>query len=268
MGYQGIPRIYPNLNPAAAIPVDREQVFHLHSFADNYRMNRGREHGQYVPNARFVFVTMMNGEMLLHPRFRHPALSEGKPVLYAGEASFNNGKLDWWSNGSGNYRPDAAHAAQAGMPMEDFIPTRRYSRGLSAGEVIRDTQRAQRRSSHHGSGAHDERSEVYDGDLESKSRRRNSIPILSARHDETNGARKVSAADDCKTKWPWSRCAAGLQSLCFRTENGCTAGLQTLRAGAKKGCSAGISSIESNHRVRHNAGTASVQTACYTAKAG
>ena len=129
MGYQGIPRIYPNLNPAAAIPVDREQVFHLHSFADNYRMNRGREHGQYVPNSRFVFVTMMNGEMLLHPRFRHPALSEGKPVLYAGEASFNNGKLDWWSNGSGNYRPDAAHAAQAGMPMEDFYPYEEILKG-------------------------------------------------------------------------------------------------------------------------------------------
>lgn len=129
MGYQGIPRIYPNLNPAAAIPVDREQVFHLHSFADNYRMNRGREHGQYVPNSRFVFVTMMNGEMLLHPRFRHPALSEGKPVLYAGEASFNNGKLDWWSNGSGNYRPDAAHAVQAGMPMEDFYPYEEILKG-------------------------------------------------------------------------------------------------------------------------------------------
>jgi len=129
MGYQGIPKIYPNLNPAAAIPVDREQIFHLHSFANNYRMNRGREHGQYVPNSRYVFVTMMNGETLLHPRFRHPAISEGKPVLYAGEASFNNGKLDWWSNGSGNYRPDPAHALQAGMPMDQFYPYEEILKG-------------------------------------------------------------------------------------------------------------------------------------------
>ena len=120
MSYRGIPKIYPNLNPAAAIPVDREQVFHLRSFADSYRMSRGSEHGQYVPNSRFVFVTMPRGETLLHPRYRHPALSEGKPVLYAGEASFNNGRLEWWSNGSGNYRPDANHAAQAGLPMDNF----------------------------------------------------------------------------------------------------------------------------------------------------
>jgi hypothetical protein len=120
MSYQGTPKIYPNLNPAAAIPVDREQIFRLRSFADNYRMTRGSENGQYVPNSRFVFVTMPRGEMLLHPRYRHPALSEGKPVLYAGEASFNNGRLEWWSNGSGNYRPDVGHAVQAGLPLDQF----------------------------------------------------------------------------------------------------------------------------------------------------
>jgi hypothetical protein len=120
MNYHGIPKIYPNLNPAAAIPVDRDQIFRMRSFADNYRMSRGKEHGQYVPNSRFVFVTMPTGETLLHPRYRHPVLAEGKPVLYAGEASFNNGRLEWWSNGSGNYRPDVGHAAQAGLPMDQF----------------------------------------------------------------------------------------------------------------------------------------------------
>jgi hypothetical protein len=113
MANYGIPKIYPNLNPAAAIPIDRDQIFRLRSFAENYRMSRGREHGQYVPNSRYVFVTMMNGEMLIHPRYRNPALAEGKPVLSAGEASFNNGRLEWWSNDSGNYRPDAGHASQA-----------------------------------------------------------------------------------------------------------------------------------------------------------
>jgi len=120
MGYNRTPKIFPNLNPAAAIPIDRNQVFHLHSFAGNYRMYRGKEHGQYVPNSRFVFVTTGDGALLMHQSFRHPALAEGKPVMYAGEANFNNGKLEWWSNGSGNYRPDIDHAEQAGLPMEQF----------------------------------------------------------------------------------------------------------------------------------------------------
>jgi hypothetical protein len=59
-------------------------------------------------------------ETLLHQRYRHSALAQGKPVLYAGDANFNNGKLEWWSNGSGNYRPDADHAAQSGLPMNQF----------------------------------------------------------------------------------------------------------------------------------------------------
>jgi hypothetical protein len=118
----GQPKIYPNLNPSAAVPVNRDQIFSLRGFADNYRMSRGKEHGHYVPNSRFVFVTMTNGQTLLHQRYRHPVLSEGKPVLYAGEAFFNNGKLQWWSNGSGNYRPDPDHATQAGLPVEQFYP--------------------------------------------------------------------------------------------------------------------------------------------------
>lgn len=130
MSYLGQPKIYPNLNPAAAIPVDREQIFSLRNFADNYRMSRGKQHGHYVPNSRFSFVTMMSGETLMHQRYRHPALSEGKAVLYAGEAHFNNGRLEWWSNGSGNYRPDAAHAAQAGLPMDQFYPFDEVLKGM------------------------------------------------------------------------------------------------------------------------------------------
>jgi hypothetical protein len=116
----GQPRIYPNLNPSAAVPVDRDQIFKLRSFADIYRMGRGKEHGQYVPNARFTFVKLTSGETLMHQRFKHPVLAEGHPVLYAGEAYFDNGRLRWWSNGSGNYRPDPDHAAQAGLPMDQF----------------------------------------------------------------------------------------------------------------------------------------------------
>lgn len=116
----GIPKLYPNLNPAAAIPVDRDQVFHVREFFDQFRMTRGREHGQYVPNSKYIFVRSSGGDLMMHPQYRHPAIASGKPVLYAGEAYFNNGRLEWWSNGSGNYRPDSGHAEQAGLPIESF----------------------------------------------------------------------------------------------------------------------------------------------------
>jgi len=116
----GQPKIYPNLNAAAAIPVDPAEIFRLHTFFDNYRITRGRQHGQLVANSKYIFCRMMTGELLLHPTYRHPAIAAGRPVLYAGEAYFDNGKLEWWSNGSGNYRPDAEHAEQAELPMDRF----------------------------------------------------------------------------------------------------------------------------------------------------
>jgi len=116
----GQPKIYPNLNAAAAIPVDTGQIFHLRSFFDNYRVTRGNQHGLLVANSKYIFCRMMTGELLMHPTYRHPAIAAGKPVLYAGEAYFDNGKLEWWSNGSGNYRPDAEHALQAELPMDRF----------------------------------------------------------------------------------------------------------------------------------------------------
>jgi hypothetical protein len=125
----GQPRIYPNLNPAAAIPVDRNQIFRLNSFFDSYRLHRGKERSSYVPNQRYVFVRTSSGETLMHPHFRHPALAEGRPVLYAGEAQFENGRLQWWSNGSGNYRPGADHAAQAGLPMDQFYTFEQVLKG-------------------------------------------------------------------------------------------------------------------------------------------
>lgn len=125
----GQPKIYPNLNPSAAIPVERDEVFRLHDFFGNYRMQRGSEHGAYVPNSKYIFVRTTTGETLLHTRFRHPALAQGRPVLYAGEASFNNGQLEWWSNGSGNYRPDYEHAEQAELPMERFYTFEQILKG-------------------------------------------------------------------------------------------------------------------------------------------
>jgi hypothetical protein len=125
----GQPKIYPNLNPAAAVPVDRDQILRLESFFDQYRLHRGKQHGQLVPNSRYIFVRMADGDTLMHPVYRHPALAEGRPVHYAGEVHFDNGRLLWWSNGSGNYRPDAEHAEQAGLPIDRFFPWDQVMKG-------------------------------------------------------------------------------------------------------------------------------------------
>jgi len=120
----GQPKFYPNLNPAAAaLKADPAEFMHLHSTFDQsyYHIRRGSDHGLLVPNTKYIFVRTMDGEVIMHQRYRHPVLAQGRPVMYAGEAYFNNGKLDWWSNGSGNYRPDADHAEQAQLPMERFF---------------------------------------------------------------------------------------------------------------------------------------------------
>ncbi len=129
-GSAGALKLYPNLNPAAALPVDPEEIFKLHSFLGHYRLQRGSQLGQYVPNLKYVFVQLASGELLLHPHHRHPAIARGKPVLYAGEACFDNGALQWWSNGSGNYRPDADHAEQADLPMERFYTFEEILKGV------------------------------------------------------------------------------------------------------------------------------------------
>lgn len=128
----GQPKFYPNLNPAAAaLKVDPTEFMHLQSGFDQsfYRMRRGGDHGLLVPNTKYIFVRTMDGDTVMHPRYRHPVLAQGRPVLYAGEAYFNNGKLDWWSNGSGNYRPDSDHAEQARLPMERFFTYEQVLKG-------------------------------------------------------------------------------------------------------------------------------------------
>ena len=128
----GQPKFYPNLNPAAAaLKVDPTEFMRLESSFDesHYRMKRGGDHGLLVPNTKFIFVRTMDGEVVMHQRYRHPVLAQGRPVLYAGEAYFNNGKLDWWSNGSGNYRPDPDHAEQARLPMERFFTYEQVLKG-------------------------------------------------------------------------------------------------------------------------------------------
>lgn len=122
-------KYFPNLHPGATEPVNPSNLFRLNSFADQYRLHRVNSHAVNVPNQQYNFVRTREGEMLLHNRYRHPSIAEGKQVLYAGEIFFNNGKLQWWSNGSGHYQPAADDAGQANLPMENFYSYQQIIKG-------------------------------------------------------------------------------------------------------------------------------------------
>ena len=122
-------KFYPNLHPGAIEPVNPTNIFRLNSFADQYRLHQVNSHGVNVPNQQYNFVRTREGEMLLHNRYRHPSIAEGKQVLYAGEIFFNNGKLQWWSNGSGHYQPSADDATQANLPMDQFYSYQQIIKG-------------------------------------------------------------------------------------------------------------------------------------------
>jgi hypothetical protein len=122
-------RFFPNLHPGAVEAVNPSNIFRLNSFADQYRLHRRDTHGVNVPNQQYNFVRTREGEMLLHNRYRHPSIAEGKHVLYAGEVFFNNGRLQWWSNGSGHYQPGAEDAAQASLPMDRFYSYQQIIKG-------------------------------------------------------------------------------------------------------------------------------------------
>ncbi len=122
-------KLYPNLHPGAIEPVDPNNVFRLSNFAGQYRLHRQHSHGVNVPNQQYNFVRTRDGEMLLHNRYRHPSIAEGKQVLYAGEIFFNNGTLQWWSNGSGHYQPYVEDAGQANLPMDHFYSYQQIIKG-------------------------------------------------------------------------------------------------------------------------------------------
>jgi hypothetical protein len=122
-------KVYPNLHPGAVERVEPGNVFRLENFTDQYRLRKTDSHGVYVPNQQYNFVRTVEGQMLLHNRYRHPSIAEGRQVLYAGEVFFNNGKLEWWSNGSGHYQPDADDAAQATLPLNNFYTYQQVIKG-------------------------------------------------------------------------------------------------------------------------------------------
>jgi hypothetical protein len=122
-------KFFPNLHPGAVESVNPGSVFRLNSFADQYRLHRQNSHSVNVPNQQYNFVRTREGDMLLHNRYRHPSIAEGRQVLYAGEIFFNNGRLQWWSNGSGHYQPGAEDAEQASLPMDRFYSYQQIIKG-------------------------------------------------------------------------------------------------------------------------------------------
>ena len=122
-------KFFPNLHPGATLPVDQNSMYKLGSFADRYRIERLNSHVVHVPNLQYNFVRNRGGELLLHSRHNHPSLATGRDVLYAGEMYFDNGHLNWWSNGSGHYQPESEFAEQAALPMDKFYSYQQIIKG-------------------------------------------------------------------------------------------------------------------------------------------
>jgi hypothetical protein len=74
------------------------------------------------PNGLYNFVRVEStGPIHLSKIDGHPALAEGQAVEYAGEIVFDDGRMRFWSNASGNYMPVVTLHEQAGLPEEKFL---------------------------------------------------------------------------------------------------------------------------------------------------
>jgi len=101
------------------------------------------------PDGTYNFVRVNGGKpndahTLVSPRSNHAGLADGRPVLYAGTARFESGRLEWWSNYSGTYQPAAAFRQQAGLPDDRFVPWQRLAMG---GVGLQRTMLGERRAS-------------------------------------------------------------------------------------------------------------------------
>jgi hypothetical protein len=92
----------------------------------SYRV-RSAERGTLAPPTgvyNFVRVqgaTRNEANLYVSARMPHAHLAAGRPVLYAGTAKLDAGRLDWWSNYSGTYQPVAELRAQARLPVDKFV---------------------------------------------------------------------------------------------------------------------------------------------------
>lgn len=95
-----------------------------------------RHHNQVLsrPSGVYNFVRVQGATRnqtatMLSARAPHASLAAGQPVLYAGTAAFDGGKLQWWSNYSGTYQPQAEFHRQAALPDDKFVPWQRLQLG-------------------------------------------------------------------------------------------------------------------------------------------
>lgn len=91
-----------------------EVIGNLSISPNGYRLPSGE-----LANGTFDFV-VQGGNVRVG--YGHPALSQGAPVTWAGQITFSKGALVNWTNVSGHFRPAAAFAGNAGLPMELFRP--------------------------------------------------------------------------------------------------------------------------------------------------
>ena len=74
------------------------------------------------PTGLYDFVRKEpKGPVYLSKLDGHPALADGDSVEYAGEMYFDDGRMRYWSNASGNYRPRPELMEQAGLPADKFM---------------------------------------------------------------------------------------------------------------------------------------------------
>ncbi len=102
------------------------------------------------PNGVFNFVrvhgqTRNDAHLYASSQLPHAALAQGKPVIYAGTAKLDSGRLEWWSNYSGTYQPIAEFRGQAKLPVDKFMPWQKLQMGgasMQRGSFIDRTAKA------------------------------------------------------------------------------------------------------------------------------
>lgn len=84
------------------------------------------------PSGLYNFVRKEpKGSVYLSKIDGHPALADGDAVEYAGEIYFDDGRMRYWTNASGNYRPRPELMDQAGLPADKFMTYEDVMRGLA-----------------------------------------------------------------------------------------------------------------------------------------
>jgi len=86
------------------------------------------------PSGVFNFVrvhgqTRNDAHLYASSQLPHATLAQGKPVIYAGTAKLDSGRLEWWSNYSGTYQPIAEFRGQAKLPVDKFMPWQKLQMG-------------------------------------------------------------------------------------------------------------------------------------------